>query len=224
MTMQSAPPISSRRTAPKEQRRQELIAATMETIAERGLAGTTMAEVTRRAGLSLGLANHHFTSKENLLTETLRHLAEELRAIWVIQQSDDRLTTAQKLRAIVQCMFDPRICTPIKIAVWFAFFGDAHYRAVYRSMVAGFDTERSDVIRALCAALARQENRPDINPDALAQSVETLADGLWLSLMLYPSWFTPAEATDRIIDLLAMKFPGQFDAPALRRSAPVDGD
>ncbi len=212
MTAQTVTVAAKGRTAPKEQRRQELIAATMETIADRGLAGTTLAEVTGRAGLSLGLANHHFSSKENLLTATLRHLAEELRAVWIARQDDTRLTAAEKLRAIVESMFDPAICTPTKIAVWFAFFGDAHYRSVYRAMVAQFDTERSDVIEALCTTLARQDGRGDIDAHAIAQSVESLADGLWLSLMLYPAWVSPEQAIDRIIDLLAMKFPDHFQS------------
>lgn len=216
MPLKTVSTAATRRTAPKEQRRQELISATMETIADRGLAGTTLAEVTGRAGLSLGLANHHFSSKENLLTSTLRHLAEELRAVWVGRQGDMGLTTAEKLHAIVESMFDPAICTPTKIAVWFAFFGDAHYRGVYRAMVAEFDTERSDVIEALCGALAKQDNRSDIDPHAVAQSIEALADGLWLSLMLYPRWVSPRDAVDRIIDLLAMKFPGHFGPPARR--------
>jgi TetR/AcrR family transcriptional regulator, transcriptional repressor of bet genes len=195
----------------------------METIADRGLAGTTLAEVTRRAGLSLGLANHHFSSKENLLTATLRHLAEELRAVWVARQDETLLTAAEKLRAIVESMFDPAICTPTKIAVWFAFFGDAHYRGVYRAMVAEFDTERSDVIEALCGTLARQDGRSEVDPHAIAQSIEALADGLWLSLMLYPTWVSPGQAIDPIIDLLAMKFPGHFSPLAPRDPGPPAG-
>jgi hypothetical protein len=61
-------------------------------------------------------------------------------------------------------MFDPAICTPTRIAVWFAHFGDAHYRSVYRAQVAQCDTERSDVIEALCATLTRQDGRSDIGP------------------------------------------------------------
>jgi TetR/AcrR family transcriptional repressor of bet genes len=221
--VQTLPTVATRRTAPKEQRRRELIAATMETIAERGLAGTTLAEVTGRAGLSLGLANHHFSSKENLLTATLRHLAVELRTVWVARQADPGLTAAEKLRAIVEGMFDPAICMPTKIAVWFAFFGDAHYRSVYRAMVAEFDTERSDVIEALCSTLARQDGRSEIDPHAMAQSIEALADGLWLNLMLYPTWVSPSQAIDRIIDLLAMKFPGHFNPPTPRDPGPLAG-
>lgn len=221
MSVQAVSPVATRRTAPKEQRRQELIAATMETIADRGLAGTTLSEVTGRAGLSLGLANHHFSSKENLLTATLQHLAEELRAVWVARQGDRRLGAAEKLRAIVEGLFAPSVCTPTKIAVWFAFFGDAHYRGVYRAMIAEFDTERRDVIEALCGTLARQDQRADIDPQAVAQSVESLADGLWLSLMLYPTSLSPTDSIDRIIDLLALNFPGHFDRSSPRRPGPV---
>ncbi len=217
----TAPALTSRRTAPKEQRHQELIEATMETIAERGLAGTTLAVVTGRAGLSLGLANHHFRSKENLLTATLRQLAEELRAVWFVRQGDGSLTTAEKLRAIVVGMFDPVVCTPTKIAVWFAFFGDAHYRGVYSAMVGDFDTERLNVIAGLCRALARQDGGRDIDAEGIARSVEALADGLWLSMLLRPGRLNHAEAIDRIIDLLARHFPRHFDAPAPVRPEPV---
>lgn len=221
MSAQALTNTTARRTAPKEQRRQQLIAATMEAIADRGLAGTTLAEVTSRAGLSLGLANHHFTSKENLLTETLRQLAEELRSLWVEHQTDARLTAAEKLRAIVEGMFDPAVCTRTKIAVWFAFFGDAHYRGVYRAMVAKSDTERSDTIATLCGVLAKQGNYPNIDPHAVAQSIEALADGLWLGMLLYPTWFAPADAIVRMIDLLADKFPAHFDPPSPRKPGPA---
>ena len=55
----------------KEVRQEELIAATMRCIARVGLSATTLQMVTREAGLSLGIANLHFQSKENLLRATL---------------------------------------------------------------------------------------------------------------------------------------------------------
>ena len=41
--------------------------------------GTTIATVAREAGLSQGIINLHFQTKERLLTETLRYLADEYR-------------------------------------------------------------------------------------------------------------------------------------------------
>jgi hypothetical protein len=58
-----------------------------------------------------------------------------------------------------------------------------------------------------CAALARQDGRRDIDAEGIARSVEALADGLWLSMMLRPGRLHHAEAIDRIIDLLARHFP-----------------
>ena len=118
------------------------------------------------------------------------------------------------MRAIVEGLFDPAVCTRTKIAVWFAFFGDSQYRAVYRSMVGQSDTERSDVIEALCRSLAEEGGYPNIDAHGLAQSIESLADGLWLSLLLYPNMLTPAAAIGRMIDLLADKFPAHFDPPS----------
>ncbi|MEL0162594.1 MAG: TetR family transcriptional regulator, partial [Halieaceae bacterium] len=66
-----------RQIRPKAERRQQLIGATIRCIAQHGLSAVTMQMVTREAGLSVGIANLHFQSKENLLRETLRYVAEE---------------------------------------------------------------------------------------------------------------------------------------------------
>ncbi len=69
-------------------RREQLIDATMRTIARHGFARTTMAQVAKAAGLSQGIVNFYFKTKEALLYETLEHLAEEYEA--VLQRALDR--------------------------------------------------------------------------------------------------------------------------------------
>ena len=59
-----------RQILPKAERRQQLIDATIRCIAQHGLSAVTMQMVTRDAGLSVGIANLHFESKDNLLKET----------------------------------------------------------------------------------------------------------------------------------------------------------
>ena len=70
------------RKAPKETRRLQLIEATIDSLAKRGYAETTMADVTEGAGLSRGIVNFHFESKEKLLVATLQHMYEEYAAHW----------------------------------------------------------------------------------------------------------------------------------------------
>ena len=66
----------------RDTRRAQLIEATIETLALRGYARTTLTEVARMAGLSHGVVNFHFDTKEKLLSETLALLAEEFRLNW----------------------------------------------------------------------------------------------------------------------------------------------
>ena len=60
----------------------KLIDATIETIAERGLADTTIAHVAKKAGVSQGYANFKFKSKENLLLSSLQYLSDEYKSSW----------------------------------------------------------------------------------------------------------------------------------------------
>src|SRR5262245_8129528 len=92
--------------APKALRRKELIEATIESLARRGYDETTMAVVADGAGLSRGIVNFHFETKERLLVETLRYLADEYREHW--RRALDRAGSdpAARLLAFVAADFD----------------------------------------------------------------------------------------------------------------------
>ncbi|MFI9305146.1 TetR/AcrR family transcriptional regulator [Streptomyces triculaminicus] len=76
-------------TSPKQDRsratRRRLMEAAIECLAEHGWAGSTVAVVAERAGVSRGAAQHHFPTREDLFTAAVEHVAEErlrkLRAI-----------------------------------------------------------------------------------------------------------------------------------------------
>ena len=75
-------PVPLPRKASREHRKQQMIDATIETLARRGYAQTTMTDVAIASGVSHGLVNFHFGTKEKLLTETLLYLAAEYRENW----------------------------------------------------------------------------------------------------------------------------------------------
>ena len=50
----------------RDRRRQAMIKATIAVIARHGVSGTTVGRVARKAGVSVGLMNFHFDSKERL--------------------------------------------------------------------------------------------------------------------------------------------------------------
>src|SRR5436190_24079044 len=89
------------RKASKDVRRQQLIEATIDVMARKGYAGTTMADVAKQAGLSSGIVNFHFETKENLLAETLKMLSDEYRGNWQKALADTiGLPPAKRLEAL----------------------------------------------------------------------------------------------------------------------------
>jgi AcrR family transcriptional regulator len=56
--------------------RARLLDATIESLVERGWAGTSTTEVVRRAGVSRGAQVHHFPTKEDLVLAAVAHLLE----------------------------------------------------------------------------------------------------------------------------------------------------
>lgn len=204
----------ARRTEPKEVRRSQLIDATINSIAKHGIGGTTMSTVTEFAGLSIGIVNFHFKSKQNLFEETLMHLAREHHDQWYNAYLDAGLSAQEKLLAIVDAHFDRKICSRKKLAVWFAYFGEARRRETYRHLIDQIDDERFSIAVRLCQDIIDNgpyENAPPA--DQIAKTLEALYDGLMLNLLMYPGYTSREKARDQVHAYLATVFPNHIEMP-----------
>ena len=65
------------RTQNKKESNLKLINSAIKSISKRGINETTMSNVSQGAGLSQGIVNFHFKSKELLLIETLKFISNE---------------------------------------------------------------------------------------------------------------------------------------------------
>ena len=177
--------VKTPRVQPPEIRREQLIHATMKTIARNGLSGTTMAEVTREAGLSLGIANLHFKSKEKLLTETLLHMTREYHeGQQDILDSARYATVAEKIEAILQFDFSSQVATKDKIAVWFAFWGEAKSRPTYQRICRDIDIRAEAALSHLFQQAIDEAGYENIDATTLAIGYTALSNGLWLNMLL----------------------------------------
>ena len=210
LTNHDAPSKKVRRTEEKSVRRLQLIKATIASIAKHGFSGTTVAKVTEIAGLSLGFVNFHFGSKERLLEATLSFLAMEHREQWQLEVRDPHLSDVDRLLRIVDSHFHPRICSRKKLAVWFAFFGEAGNRSVYRKIVVDIDDERLFETIRLCHELKEAGGYANIDPRHVALTLEGMFDGLWLNILIYPSEFNADVSKKQIRTFLAAIFPRHF--------------
>ena len=204
----SAP--SKKRTASKQQRQQQLIRATVQSVAKNGLSDTTMATVAREAGLSQGIINLHFQSKENLLTETLRYIAEEYASSWEKALKSAGPSAAEQLLALVEVDFKLPVCDRNKLAVWFAFWGESKSRPTYRKLCAARDIQYRNELAALCQQLIDEAGYQGIDAMGLATGLSAMTEGLWLDLLISPRSVTREQARNICLAYLERAFPRHF--------------
>ncbi len=218
----SIPPQDRRagkgRKASREVRRAQLIDATIETLHRRGYAETTLAEVADTAGLSRGIVNFHFSSKEQLLLETLRSLSDEYSDHWRRALGKAGVDPAAQLWAVVAADFDRQVASRRKLAAWTAFMGEAKTRPAYRDLCGRRDDLFQDTLAAICTRLMPDQDAPD-TPRRIAICVEAMLFGLWMQMMLTNMALTRDLAHQAAIDMLITLFPGRFD-----RNGPIAVD
>ncbi|HEY2890530.1 MAG TPA: transcriptional regulator BetI [Dongiaceae bacterium] len=176
----------------RDRRRQALIKATIAVIAKHGASGTTVERVARKAGVSVGLMNFHFDSKERLFRETFRHLSEEYEEVWQQNLRAAGTGSRARLRQMIESNFDLRIFTREKLAVWFTFWSDAQLRDRYRAAAARVERRYIAAIEKEIAALLAGERRRKAAP--ILQPLMAMIDGFWLQALLYPRGFMREDA------------------------------
>jgi TetR/AcrR family transcriptional repressor of bet genes len=200
----------SGRTAARARRRQQLIEATMKCIGRKGIGGTTLADVAREAGLSQGIVNLHFQSKENLLVETLKSLAEDYRSQFERARERGDGSPAGSLMALMELDLSHSICQPAKLAVWFAFWGEVKSRPTYRKICDEVDRYYDEVVLGLCADIIDSGYYPQIEPLNVATALTSMTNGLWLSCLISPQDWSRHAALDAVRCYLSTVFPQHF--------------
>ena len=197
-----------RRALPKEVRKQQLIDATARSIARNGLSGTTMATITREAELSMGIANLHFKSKDMLLSATLAHITNEYNSGQSgLLSSTQYSSLADKLKALLDFNFSARVTHKTKLAVWFAFWGEAKFRPIYKRICSTSDVMAEDAISHFFQQIIDEGRYQQADAELLAIGYTALLDGLWLDLLVTPRTINREKARQVACHYLANAFP-----------------
>lgn len=176
-------------------RRRELIDAGIACLGRGGMAGFTIDEICREAGVSRGLINHHFAGKEDLLVEIYaamtQHLVDETEAA-------DPLT---RLATIVATSFDERTFDRDNLRAWLSVWGQvpsqpalaALHRERYGYYFARIEAALRDI--AVRAGI-------DLDTAGVARQLVALIDGLWLEYCLHGGGYSLADARAECIAFL----------------------
>lgn len=169
-----------------------------------------MRHVTEKAKLSHGVVNYHFASKDALYDATLGHLAKEHYDVWTRYLENVDADPARQLAALVAADFDKKVCTSKKLAVWFAFWGQAKYRPNYLRIHNTYDNERCEQIERICGELIKDGGYENLDVARTARKIEALSDGAWLGLLLYPSGASRQDYLCDCLETLSYIFPDHF--------------
>ncbi|MEK9791514.1 MAG: TetR family transcriptional regulator C-terminal domain-containing protein [Halieaceae bacterium] len=197
-----------RQILPKAERRQQLIDATIRCIAQHGLSAVTMQMVTRDAGLSVGIANLHFESKDNLLKETLRYVAEEYHNGQIdIMEGAEIADLGERLDALLDFQLGRGVTQRQKMSVWFAYYGEAGARPVYQKIVSTVDKLAAQKLETLFASIISDGGYQGVDARELATGYSALIDGLHLGLLVTPRELSKRRARSVARDFLRRAFP-----------------
>ena len=200
-----------------EQRRAALIAATIESLKRYGHEGLSIRTISAQAGVSVGLINHHFPNKDELVAAAFSHFNREL--VDTLKTAAARADTpAARLRAFLEASFSPPNLDADVLTVWVVFWGIyRHSRPIQRVRRETY-TDYVRLIRGLLADLlgraaegGRGRGKGGMNLRLAAIGFTALLDGLWLEWCLEPGRFRPREAValcEGWVDALCRRAPG----------------
>jgi TetR/AcrR family transcriptional regulator, transcriptional repressor of bet genes len=228
-----------------EQRRQGLIAATIECLKRYGHEGLSIRTISAQAGVSVGLINHHFPNKEELVAAAYRHINARLIALMQAAVARAGDSPRARMRAFLEAWFSAPSLDADALAVWVVFWGlyrhsrliQRVHRETYQGYISLLRSLLADLLpssRAPRSPRGRQSARAvqAVDLRLAAIGLTALLDGLWLEWCLEPGTFRPTEAVslcetwiDSLIERLAA---AALDQPAsvslhARRSAGASG-
>lgn len=198
------------RDALKEARRVQLMEATIDCIAAGGFADLTLADVARTAGLSVGIVNFYFKSKDALLIETFRHLVDDY-----IRQTNDNIrsagmSAAAQVEAMIDSDFHRAVANRKKVTVWYAFWGETRWRPEFLKICQQLSDSFHSETREIFARLIAEGGYKDVDPDIVARGFDAMIDGLWLDMLINPKAVDRDGAKRVVRAYLAGIFPNEF--------------
>ncbi len=162
----------------EDARRAQLIDVTIDSLAEVGFVGTTLAEIAGRAGVSPGLVAHYFGDKDGLLEAAFRTLARV-----VAVRMRERFALARSARARVQAVIDanlgPENFDRRTGNAWLAFWGQVLHFAGLKRVQTAYQRRMLSNLRSDLRSLI-----PGDDARSLAAMIAAMIDGVWLRAAL----------------------------------------
>jgi transcriptional repressor BetI len=175
-------------------RREALVEATLRSLKQYGHEGTSIRRIAKAADVSIGLINHHFQSKSELIAAAYESLAESLQQSVRTLAEDTSLPPRERLSAFFRASFAPEILDPAVFSVWLVFWSMVMHSSEMQAVHDRTYRRYRETLESALAALAASGSAPPFAPRQAAIALSALLDGLWVELCLSSATFTAPEA------------------------------
>jgi AcrR family transcriptional regulator len=176
------------------QRRQQLMKATMECVAEMGVEKTTVWMVAERAGVSTGMVLYYYRNKKELINAAVawagKEFGRQLNAVTEGTYGPERLQESMKI-----FLYDPSEAIPANFLIQYrmAALNDPEIR---QKSLRQYETSRHALAKSVRAAQEHEQIRPDVSDYALADLIYTLANGLAAEIAAHPEMMSLERASE----------------------------
>jgi AcrR family transcriptional regulator len=183
---------SARYRETPEVRRRLLIEATTRSIARFGYSGTTIERICSEGGVSRGLINHHFGSKDELILQSYSQLCEAW-AQYTLEGMKDSQDPGEALRDAIDRNFDPKMFHPDSLRIWLGFWSVIPKSPKLKKLDGALYRLDMEIFQQVFERLGKKKK---IRIDSRLQAISLMAliQGLWLQWALDPKSFSAEEA------------------------------
>jgi betaine-aldehyde dehydrogenase len=162
----------------EEVRRTQLVEVTIDSLAELGFVGTTLAQIASRAGVSPGLVAHYFGDKDGLLEAAFRSLARRV-GTQVRARLRHAATPRGRIQAVIDANLAPEEFERRTGTAWLAFWGQVLHVAPLKRIQSVYQRRMLSNLRNSLKRLM-----PPDEAHSLAAMIAAMIDGVWLRAAL----------------------------------------
>ena len=162
-----------------DSQREEILLATLRTIAAHGVAGATVRKIAEEASVSTGFITHYFAGKSEVLAGAL-HLSNE-RSTRRVRERVGAKSGLDGLRALIDAVLPLDEDRRLEWRIWLVFWGQSGAGgALAGEKRRGRASWRDEVRRLLGEAQSSGEIRPELELDYEAERILVLVSGIGL--------------------------------------------
>src|ERR1700721_3044940 len=197
----------------EETRRRQLVEVTIDSLAELGYVGTTLAQIATRAGVSPGLVAHYFGDKDGLLDSAFRSLARRV-GNHVRTRLRQVSTPRGRIQAVIDANLAPEEFEQRTGSAWLAVWGQGLDVKSLKRVQSVYQQRTLSNLRSSLKKLV-----PPDEAQRLAAMIAAMIDGVWLRAAL--SGWREADSESARALLTALVDGRLSQAAALSQSAPA---